>query len=369
MGLHSFPVPRAILTVPRPGRQSCAYAGYCGSYGCATGAKGSSRAALLGRAIETGRCEVRAQSMASRILSDAAGRATAVEYLNAAGERQTVCAKIVVVACQPIESARLLLRSVGPHHPQGLANATGQVGRNLLFSGTAAAFCDPRYSAFDSAFAEQLRQPAPFLNRAIQDFYTYRDPHSGRRRKGGTLDLLFVHPNPIAAALSEAKEGERPVWGWPLKRRLERYFREGRHLKVEGFLDWQPTPDSKVTLDPSIKDRWGLPVARVRISRHPRNVEVARFLAERAGAILERLGGEAIETTARGGPSTNLVAGACRFGTDPRTSVLDVDCRAHHCPNLYVTDGSFMPTGGSVPYTWTIYANAFRVAEKIAAAV
>ena len=62
---------------------------------------------------------------------------------------------------------------------------------------------------------------------------------------------------------------------------------------------------------------------------------------------------------------TNLIAGGCRFGTDPGQSVLDPDCRAHDVENLYVTDGSFMPTGGSVPYTWTIYANAFRVADKI----
>ena len=70
---------------------------------------------------------------------------------------------------------------------------------------------------------------------------------------------------------------------------------------------------------------------------------------------------------ATGSPPTNLVAGGCRFGTDPDTSVLDPDCRAHEVENLFVSDGSFMPTGGSSPYTWTIYANAFRVADRIAA--
>jgi len=66
-------------------------------------------------------------------------------------------------------------------------------------------------------------------------------------------------------------------------------------------------------------------------------------------------------------PPANLLAGGCRFGDDPDKSVLDPNCRAHDVENLYVTDGSFMPTGGSVPYTWTIYANAFRVADKITA--
>ena len=77
------------------------------------------------------------------------------------------------------------------------------------------------------------------------------------------------------------------------------------------------------------------------------------------------MGAKNIYSGVSGSPPQNLVAGGCRFGDDPDTSVLNVDCRAHDVENLYVTDGSFMPTGGSVPYTWTIYANAFRVADRI----
>ena len=72
-----------------------------------------------------------------------------------------------------------------------------------------------------------------------------------------------------------------------------------------------------------------------------------------------------ISSSVSGSPPANLVAGGCRFGDDPKTSVLNADCQAHDVENLYVSDGSFMPTGGSVPYTWTIYANAFRVADII----
>jgi choline dehydrogenase-like flavoprotein len=77
------------------------------------------------------------------------------------------------------------------------------------------------------------------------------------------------------------------------------------------------------------------------------------------------MGATEVVSFASGTPPTNLVAGTCRFGSDPKTSVLDRDCRAHEVENLFVTDGSFMPTGGSVPHTWTIYANAFRVADCI----
>ena len=81
--------------------------------------------------------------------------------------------------------------------------------------------------------------------------------------------------------------------------------------------------------------------------------------------MLKKMGATNIRSGISGTPPQNLVAGGCRFGNSPATSVLNADCRAHDVDNLYVTDGSFMPTGGSVPYTWTIYANAFRVADRI----
>ena len=80
---------------------------------------------------------------------------------------------------------------------------------------------------------------------------------------------------------------------------------------------------------------------------------------------MEKMGAINIRSSIKGSPPTNLMAGGCRFGDDPKNSVLDRNCKAHEVDNLYVTDGSFMPTGGSVTYTWTIYANAFRVADII----
>jgi len=118
-----------------------------------------------------------------------------------------------------------------------------------------------------------------------------------------------------------------------------------------------------------VRDKWGTPVARVRIGYHQHDLKVGHYLNARALQVLERMGATNIRSSVSGAPPQNLVAGGCRFGTDPRSSVLDADCRAHEVDNLYVTDGSFMPTGGSVPYTWTIYANAFRVAERIRAAL
>jgi choline dehydrogenase-like flavoprotein len=88
-------------------------------------------------------------------------------------------------------------------------------------------------------------------------------------------------------------------------------------------------------------------------------------MAKACKKLLKTMGAKDIYASISSVPPPNLVAGGCRFGLDPKTSVLNPDCKAHEVANLYVTDGSFMPTGGSVPYTWTIYANAFRVSQKI----
>ncbi len=364
-GLDPIPVPRAILPHPVDGRRGCEYTGICAGYGCSSGAKGSSRAALLSRAVATGNCEVRAESMAAGIVSDARGRAVAVEYFDRERRRRRVTAKVFVVACQAIETARLLLMSTGPAHPRGLANRHGLVGKNLLFSAAGFGIGHLPFEKFSTSEVEELRSPFPFLNRALQDWYSFAPENGSARMKGGTLDFLLLHPDPISRAIAQTSAKNGPLWGWPLKRRLVRHFREEQHVRFEVFADWMPHDDCHVTLDPDVRDHWGLPVARVRVGRHPRNKRVVEFLTERGAEVLRAMGAERIRTRPSAGPSTNLLAGTCRFGDDPRTSVLDRDCRAHDVENLYVTDGSFMPTGGSVPYTWTIYANSFRVADRI----
>jgi choline dehydrogenase-like flavoprotein len=366
LGYRPFPVPRAILSRPDMGRNSCAYTNYCGSYGCSTGAKGSSRAALLDRVVRTGRCEIRARSMVSRISSDQKGRIDRVEYIDAQGKRRRLDARIYVVACQAIETARLLLMSAGPKHPNGLGNRNGQVGRNLIFSAGGSGSGDILYRSLTRGQTDALKVRGLFVNRALQDWYSYRDPQTGKHRKGGTVEFLFRHANGISRALAQKRDSDgNLVWGKPLKNRIKSYFTEARHLRFEVFNDWTPVDDCFVTLDPDQRDKWGMPVARIRLGYHARDLEVGRFLSRKAVKVLETIGAENIGWGVSESPPQNLVAGGCRFGTDPNTTVLDPDCRAHEVDNLYVTDGSFMPTGGSVPFTWTIYANAFRVADRI----
>ena len=363
-GLHSIPVARAILPHEANGRGGCQYSGYCGSYGCSSGAKGSSRAALLNRAVQSGNCHIRPNSHVYRLDSDASGRVVSANYYAKDGSAETVRADIFVVACQAVETSRLLLSSRGPRHPQGLANKHDQVGKNLLFAAGGAGTGSFLYAKLDQEKAAALKVRGPFVNRALQDWYFIDNEEMGRM-KGGTIEFLFRHPNPIGRANSQKWESDRLLWGHPLKQKLKSYFTDARYLRFEVFCDWLPNDNCNVSLDPTLTDKWNDPVARIKIGNHPHDLQVGRYLTRKGYQMLKAMGAENASWGISGKPPVNLIAGGCRFGTDPRRSVLDPDCRAHEVENLYVTDGSFMPTGGSVPYTWTIYANAFRVADKL----
>lgn len=366
LGYHSLPLPRAVLSKPDMGRQSCQYSGYCGSYGCASGAKGSARASLLDHAVKTGRCEVRPHAKVHRLISDAKGKVTSAEYVDREGKLHTIRAKIFVVACQAVETSRLLLLSTGPKHAQGLGNQSGQVGKNLIFSGGGSGRGDFSYSKFSPQEAEELRQIGPFVNRCVQDWYFYQDPKTKRRTKGGTIDFLLRHPNILSRAKGLRRDGDgQLMWGSALKKTLKHEFTRAQFLDFEVFNDWLPTDDCNVSLDGQVKDKWNIPVAKMRLNAHPRDLEVGAYLVEKAKQIMFKMGAENVIGGVTDSPPANLMAGGCRFGKDPKTSVLDPDCRVHTAENVFVTDGSFMPTGGSVPYTWTIYANAFRVADII----
>ncbi len=370
LGYHSLRVPRAILSRPSGHRRACEYSGYCGSYGCSSDAKSSSRAALLNRAVATGHCEIRPFSKVTRLISNAKGKISKVEYLNAhnkkSNEKKYLDASIYVVACQAIETSRLLLYSTGPAFTNGLANNSGQVGKNLLFSAGGSGSGNFTYAGMTQEKLNQLKQLGPFVNRALDDWYTIKDSRLGTQRiKGGIVEFLFTHPNPTGRANILKWENDKLLWGKPFKRKLEAEFTTERSLRFEVFNDWLPTDNCFVQLDTKVKDTWGTPVAEVRIGYHPHDLKIGRYLADKGEQVLKQMAAVHITSSISGSPPANLVAGGCRFGHDAKTSVLDADCRAHEVENLFVTDGSFMPTGGSVPYTWTIYANAFRVADKI----
>ena len=367
LNVHALPTPRAILTsMISPQRRSCEYSGYCGSYGCASGAKGSSREALLNDAVHTGHCRILAKAKVNRLHSDDSGQVTAAEYVDEHGVTRQVTARIFVVACQAVETARLLLLSTGPKHPQGLGNNHNQVGKNLVFSAGGSGYGDLVYRDLSPELVQQLKLRGPFVNRGLQDWYIIDDQQFGARAKGGTIDFLLRHPNTINRANHLKRDAhDKLVWGSTLKQKLKQEFTEALSVRYEVFCDWLPNDDCFVDLDPTVKDKWNVPVARIRIGYHDHDLKVGQYLSDKAKQVLGAMGTKNVRGSVSGSPPQNLQAGGCRFGTDPASSVLDPQCRIHDAPNVFVSDGSWMPTGGSVPYTWTIYANAFRVADII----
>jgi choline dehydrogenase-like flavoprotein len=377
IGYHPVPVPRAILSQPAMGRNSCEYSGYCSSYGCSSGAKGSGRAALLNHAVASGNCTITPNAKVYKIQTDSKGEISGVLYYDKAGRKQAATATYYVVACQAVETSRLLLASKGEKFPNGLANNSGQVGKNLLFSGGGTGRGDFFYQDLSAEKQAQLKQVGPFINRALQDWYQIDDKaftgiNRNGKAKGGTIDFLF-YQNPIARAQStkwqyaQSQNSDQLLWGEALKQSMKTEFTTYKTLRFEVFNDWLPTDNCFVTLDEEVTDKWGDPVAKIRIGAHNHDLDVGEFLAQKAEKLLEEMGATNISSSISNAPASNLMAGGCRFGDDPKTSVLNKHCQAHEVDNLFVTDASFMPTGGSVPYTFTIYANSFRVADHIKA--
>ncbi|NPC52000.1 GMC family oxidoreductase, partial [Corallococcus exiguus] len=362
MGWHALPTARGIISKAYKGRSPCAYCALCGSYGCEMGAKSSTLASLIPNAIATGNVEVRPGCMARSIEVDKQGRAKSVVYLDKDGVAQEQPAKVIIASATAVESARLLLNSTSSRFPNGLANGSGLVGKNLLFSSFGGSRAHFRV-AKQKAARPWLTDPAPFVNRSLQDFYVMPDARHGFR-KGGTLGFMWAHPNPIYAAVGLAGNGKSGVFGKELKDRM-RAYRDSRILEFEVYAEFLPTPGTSVTVEPEVKDKYGIPVAAITLDRHPADFAATRFLVERGEEVLMRLDPDSVERVGTQGETTILQHGTCRFGDDAAASVLDKHCRAHEVPNLYVVDGSFMPTGGSVPSTLTIAANSFRVADHL----
>jgi len=365
LGLHSFPMARAIVSRPYGGRPPCNLCGFCGDFGCENGAKSSTLATLIPAAEATGRCEVRAGCMARRIVVDESDRVTGVEYSDREGHVGVVKARVVCLAASAVESARLLLLSETARFPKGLANGSGLVGRNLTFSalGKAVAFFDR------AALVERLGQAGmdlPFLQRALQDHY-WNDRAGLPSPKGGTYSFSLQPPGPVNGAVFLCKDASFKLWGQPLKDRLHRYFHEEVSIEIEIFGEFLPWKGAYVDLDPTARDSSHLPAARIHVKLHPTSAETSTAMVNRAMDMLKAMKPAPKRVLAWTWASSNypLQHGTCRFGTDPSKSVLDRDCQAHEVKNLYVTDSSFMPTSGGAPASQTILANSFRVAQKL----
>jgi choline dehydrogenase-like flavoprotein len=202
----------------------------------------------------------------------------------------------------------------------------------------------------------------PVVTRIVQDPYVL-DPALGLVGGGG-FDFRFDSP-PLLYALRGQGEGA-PQWGAAFTRGLRDF---SRTVFAYGHTTSLPVPTNSVSLDPTLRDAWGLPAARITFQDHPNDLAVFRWFRDRSRDLLEAAGAqrtwvEPISTDLPGGQPHLL--GTCRMGRDPRTSVVDANHRAHDVPNLFLVDGSSLVTGGRGQPTLTIMALAFRAAEQMA---
>lgn len=366
VGARAFITPRAVLSRDYDGRAACHMHPLCGSFGCHVGAKSSSLETWVPKAMATGKCEIRAESRVVAITTGDDGNATGVVYRDAAGAEHEVSARVVVIACSAIETARLLLLSTGKAHPHGLGNGDGQVGANLMFSTLSKA-----HASFAFASAPEMKQPgSAFLGRSVGDYY-FGPKKSPALAKAGGLNFLFPAGGPVVQSeLAATADGSRKaIWGEALKKKLAWYWHEQRQAICETFGEYLPTEGTRVGLDEAVKDSLGLPAAQIRVARHPHDLEVSKYLADKGLAIFQAAGAAETWTSNMGGITWHLPSGTCRMGTDPKASATDRGGRLHGVKNVFVADAALFASSGGWPPTLTIMANALRVGEGIAQAM
>ncbi|HEY4222945.1 MAG TPA: GMC family oxidoreductase [Myxococcota bacterium] len=354
LGIPTMPTPRGILTSPQDGRLACDYREQCASYGCPTGARASMPTTYIPRAQRTGNLTLWTHAMCRKV------ERGAVHVLHH-GVNEVVPAKIIVVACGAVESARLLLLSGmgGARHPS--------VGKHLWFSLCA------ELSGFFAAEAhgdvDELMAGSPFLNRSVHHGAHLDDQARARTGldRSGMFEASFVHENPIHRAERVAFESEpgNILVGTALKRALAKAFHGGRTVILEGFAESVPHAGAFVDLDPHVVDPHGLPVARITHAHHARNLRVCDAQIDEGKALLAEMGAVDIRVTRAPSMTLALQGGTCRFGTDPSTSATDPEGRIHGEPDLYVADGASMPSSLACPTTLTLIANSLRIAAGI----
>ena len=355
LGYHPFPAPMAILSRPRAGRDSCVNCGFCLGFGCEVGAKSSSLSAMIPVAEATGRCEIRPNSYVHQIATDKNGRVTGVLYFDSKRNIHLQRAKAVIICANGAETPRLLLLSKSAQFPDGLANSSGMVGKNLMPNSGAMAF---------GVFDEPLNDYKGFaVSRVLHDFYEM-DHNKVGFYGGGGMDARFDF-TPGAFAMNGLPPGT-PKWGKEFKQVLHQNFT--RTLEIFCHATSLPVESNSFSLDPDVTDAWGLPALRMTYRDHPNDLKMMEWMKDRAMELLDAAGAK----TKWHAPIEEQqfavhLLGTCRMGNDARTSVINTDHRTHDIGNLFLCDGSSFVTSGRGQPTMTIEALAFRAADRITA--
>jgi len=324
-GLHPSPLPLGI-------RDGCVLCNTCNSFACKLHAKSEADVCGIEPAIAHDNVTLWTNACARRLVTDSTGAKVVAAEVERNGGVITVGASTFIVACGAVNSAVLLLQSASDHHPAGLANSSGLVGRRYM----------AHLATMMQGFHPFRKNSTVFQKTvAINDFYLRGPdtpfPLGHIQSQGRTHGVMAQTVVPWI-----------PLWAY------EAWVSRG--------VDWlamsEDLPDerNRVTLDAG---------GRIRLEYRPNNVAPHRRLVKETTRILRRLGFWIVMTHSHGARNTTHQCGTLVFGVDPRTSVLDPFCRAHDVENLFVVDASFFPSSAAVNPGLTIIAQALRVADHI----
>jgi choline dehydrogenase-like flavoprotein len=341
LGIETRVGPVGITNGSFGNRPHCIYRGFC-LQACKVNAKASPLVTHIPDAIEHA-VEVREHCMVTAVeMDDSSGRVTGVRYVHE-GREHLQRADAVAIAGYSIETPRLLLNSTSRRFPHGLANGNDQVGRCVMVQGA------PQVAGRFPDEMRMYKMPPPEIS--SEQFYETDE----RRGFARGFSIQTVGPLPIEWAQHVLGHGH---WGEALRE----YVRDYNHWYTLGVLsELLPLPENRVTVASDVTDENGIPVARMDYTQCENDRKNIAFAKQTLRDIFEAGGAQDTLITDR---YAHLVGG-CRMGSDPQRSVVDSDHRTWEVPNLFIADGSVMPTQGSANPALTIMALASRLAERL----
>ena len=366
LAVKCIPSRLSILTKPLPGRQACHYCGQCGR-GCSAKANFSSPDVLIAPALATGRLTLLTNAMAREVTIGKDGLATGVSYIDKnTGEDRHVSAKVVVLAASACESARIMLNSRSSAFPQGLGNSSGRVGKGLTdttgtdVAGFIPAMVDHVPHNEDGVGGMHVYMPW-WLDNAKLDF-----------PRGYHIEVWGGMSQPEYGALGGIDHYPGGGgYGEQLKSDYRKYY--GAQIGFSGRGEMLPNENSFCELDPTVVDRWGIPVLRFHWAFTDHEYNQIRHMQQTFRSLIAEMGGEVASPMPTKEQGYGIAAGGqiihelgcTQMGSDPKKSVLDANCQAHDCRNLFVADGGPFVTQADKNPTWTILALAWRTSDYI----
>jgi choline dehydrogenase-like flavoprotein len=349
LGVKVIHVRKATRSIASPARPACHFCGNCMA-GCDVIAKYNSYDVHMAPALKTGHLDLYPNSIVREVVVSNENRVTGVRFLNrtthAEGELH---GRSVVVACACAQSVAVLLMSKSTLYPNGLANSSGELGRNFI----------PHFTGGVEVFLKDLvGRPTTDDEGFLDHAYVPSFMHNRKRDFARSFGMQFNYQNRRSVGWARSMPGMGKAYKQSVKDRYPAF------LEFSPYGEMLPNKKSYIDLDYEKLDAYGLPMARRHVWFGENDMKIFAEMRRWSREILEAAGAEYHSESDE--PQTNHELGGCRMGTDPRTSVLNADCRAHDVSNLYVVDGSVFPSASEKNPTHTIMALAARTADHMA---